>query len=266
VLTERPGHAAELVAAACADCSAIYVLAGDGGFNEAVNGVRGDVPMGFVPGGATNVLPRALGLPNDAVRAARAIARAERTRRISLGRVRWDGGPPAGRRFTFSAGVGLDAELVRRVDRRGRRRGRRPGDFAFVLELGRILASRRGRLEPVLEIEGAGRCAFAIAANCDPYTYAGPLRVHAAPEARFELGLDVVALERLRPVGIPRLAWWLLAHPVHLRAPGVVSLHDADVVHVRCDAPLPLQVDGEDLGNASDVLLEAERDALTVLV
>jgi diacylglycerol kinase family enzyme len=34
---------------------------------------------------------------------------------------------------------------------------------------------------------------------------------------------------------------------------------------VRADRPLPLQADGEDLGDATEVVLEAERDAVTVL-
>jgi diacylglycerol kinase family enzyme len=266
VATERAGHAAEIAGDACGDCSAIFVFAGDGGFNEAVNGMRGATPIGFLPGGATSVLPRALGLPRDCVAAARRLATADRTRRISLGRVRYPGGPDGGRRFTFSAGVGLDADLVRAVDRRGRRSGTRPGDLAFVWELVRIVTRRRGRFEPVLEVDGRGRCAFAVAANCDPYTYAGPLPVRAAPLARFELGLDVVGLERLGPLEIPRLAWWLLARPTHPSSPGVVYLHDADRVVIRCDGPLPLQIDGEDLGDVPGVELEAERDALTVLV
>jgi diacylglycerol kinase family enzyme len=266
VLTERPGHATELVRDACRDAAAIFVLAGDGGFNEAVNGMSGSVPVGFLPGGATNVLPRALGLPRGCVAAARRLAAGERTRRISLGRVHYEGGPEAGRLFTFSAGLGLDAELVRAVDGRGRRRGRRSGDLAFVWELVRIVAARRGRFEPVLDVEGHGRCAFVVAANCDPYTYAGPFGVRAAPLARFELGLDVIGVERLDPLDIPRLAWWVLAHPTHPSASGVVSLHDADRVAIRCDRLLPLQVDGEDLGDVTELRLEAERDALTVLV
>ncbi len=40
--------------------------------------MRGAVPIGFLPGGATNVLPRALGLPNDCVAAARRLAGGER--------------------------------------------------------------------------------------------------------------------------------------------------------------------------------------------
>jgi diacylglycerol kinase (ATP) len=98
--TERAGHATQLVREAGA-VEAIYVFSGDGGFNEALNGSDGSVPLGFVPGGGTSVLPRALGLPRDPVAAARAL-RDARTRRIAVGRVN-------GRRFGFSAGFGLDA-------------------------------------------------------------------------------------------------------------------------------------------------------------
>lgn len=42
--------------------------------------------------------------------------------------------------------------------------------------------------------------------------------------------------------------------------------HDLDRVEIRCDHPLPLQVDGEDLGDIETATLEAERDAVTVLV
>jgi diacylglycerol kinase family enzyme len=272
LVSERPGHAAELAAQACRESEAIYIFAGDGGFNEAVNGMRGSVPIGFLPGGATNVLPRALGLPRDPVDCARLLAPAARTRRISLGRVKSSPTAPlpprspTGRRFTFAAGVGLDAEVVRAVDRRGRKRGRRPGDLAFVSELTRLLSARGWRLEPALTVKDHGRAAFAIVANCDPYTYAGPLRVRAAPLARFDLGLDLVAPLRVDPGGVAKLVWWVLARPSHPRSPDVVYVHDADRVEVRCDVPMPLEVDGEDLGDVTEAIFEAERSALTVLV
>src|SRR5262249_51793121 len=161
---------------------ALYVFSGDGGFNEVLNGVDGEVPVGFLPGGGTSVLPRALGLSRHPLVAARRIARGE-TRRITVGRVN-------GRRFAFNAGVGFDAELVPAVDALGRRAdGRRPGDVAFAWTVVRTIARRRGRYEPALEIEGLGRAAFALVANCDPYTYAGGLALHVAPAARFDLGL-----------------------------------------------------------------------------
>jgi len=48
-------------------------------------------------------------------------------------------------------------------------------------------------------------------------------------------------------------------------APGVLVEHDVDRVVVRCDAPLPLQADGEDLGDVAEAVFEAERDAVDVL-
>jgi diacylglycerol kinase family enzyme len=258
ILTERPLHAVELVAAASRGFDRIYVYSGDGGFNEAVNGVEGDIPMGFIPGGSTSVFPRALGLPRDPVECARALARA-RTKRISLGRVN-------GRRFTFSAGLGLDAELVRRVDAAGRPDGRRANDLAFAWALIEIFARRRARFEPAMTVLGRERVAFALVANCDPYSYVGRLPLRIAPEARVELGLDLVAPRRLRARLVSHVARWVLAGSGQTRSPHVLYVHDADEIRVECDGPTPLQADGEDLGDVTEALFEAERDALEVLV
>ena len=114
--TRGPGHATELAAEAEGQADAIVVFAGDGTYNEAMNGADGALPFGFLPGGGTSVFPRALGLPRDPGAAARVVATAiakRRTRRISLGSVN-------GRRFCFSAGIGFDGEAVRRLDKLGR--------------------------------------------------------------------------------------------------------------------------------------------------
>jgi diacylglycerol kinase family enzyme len=261
VLTERQHHATELVAEACRGrADAIVVFSGDGGFNEALNGLHADVPIGFLPGGGASVLPRALGLPTDPIEAARRVAAAiveQRVRRITLGSVN-------GRRFAFSAGVGLDAEAVRRVDAMGRSRdGKRPGDLAFVLAVVRALAESRGRLEPALEIDGFGRAAFAFVANGSPYTYAKRIPLPIAPEADFELGLDVVAPVRVRRRSLLRTAYALLrGRPSH---GNVLYGHDLDRVEIRCDGPMPLQADGEDLGDVERAVFEAQRGAVSVL-
>jgi len=258
-LTEHAGHATELAREADGDVEAIYVFSGDGGFNEVLNGIAGRTPVGFVPGGGASVLPRALGLPRDPVAAARRLLEG-RTRRISLGRVN-------DRRFGFSAGVGFDAEIVRRVDARGRTRERgRAGNVAFAAEALGLLAARRFRLEPVLEVRGHGRAAFALAANCDPYTYAGRLPLHVAPLARFEGGLDVVGVRALRPSALPRFAAYVVRGAGQERSRDVLYARDVDRAEIVCDHPLPLQADGEDLGDVADALLEAERDAVTVFV
>ena len=258
-VTERGGHATELAREAAGEVEAIYVFSGDGGFNEALNGSDGRTPIGFVPGGGANVLPRALGLPRDPVEAARRLLVAK-TRRISLGRVN-------GRRFGFSAGVGLDAELVRRVDTRGRTREHgRAGNVAFVAEGFKLLAASRFRLDPVLEVRGHGRAAFALAANCDPYTYAGRVPLHVAPLARFEGGLDIVGARTLRPTSVPRFLAYVVRGGGQERARDILYARDVDRVEIVCDRPLPLQADGEDLGDVMEALLESERDAVSVLV
>ena len=259
VLTERPLQAVALAETLSTRFETIYVFAGDGGYNEVVNGLARDVRLGFIPGGGTSVLPRALGVPRDPLAAARALATSAAVRRISLGRVN-------ARRFTFSAGLGLDAELVRRVDAAGREGGRRAGDLAFARAFFGILAERRGRLEPSMEIVGLGRVASALVANGDPYSFVGRLPLHVAPEARFDQGLDLVAPRELRARLLPQVAWWVAAGRGQQRSPHVLYLHDADEFRVVCEAPTPLQVDGEDLGDVTEATFEAERDALQVLV
>lgn len=254
VFTERAGHATEI--AREADTEAVVVFSGDGGFNEALNGVRPETVLGFVPGGGTSVLPRALGLPRDPVAAARALA-AGRTRRISLGRAN-------DRRFGFAAGVGLDAELIRRMDARGRDEdGTRPGDLAFAWTAVRTLAAQRVRFEPALEIAGHGRAAFALVANADPYTYLGRLPLRLPRGAELEGGLDLLAPRRLRARSLPGAARYLLTGRTGLP---LVHLHDRNRIEISCDAPMPLQLDGEDLGDVTEATFEAERDAVSVLV
>src|SRR5205823_1372385 len=208
------------------------------------------------PGGGTSVLPRALGLSRDPVRAARQVAEAlagNRTRRISLGRVN-------GRRFAFAAGVGLPAEVVRRVDALGRRGdGRRPGDLAFAWAIVRALAERGGRLEPQLEIEGHGAAICAFVANGRPYTYANRVPLPIAQDAELEQGLDLVAPTHVRRRSlVPTIARVLSGRVGGAR---FLSEHDLDRIEIRCDVPLPLHVDGEDL--AAVALVSASGAATT---
>jgi diacylglycerol kinase family enzyme len=259
IRTERARHAVELAREA-ADADALIVFSGDGGFNEVLNGIeRDDLPVGFVPGGGTSVLPRALGLPRDPVEAAEQLADAlvyGRTRQISTGRVN-------GRRFAFNSGIGLDAQAVRRIDERGRTPdGRRPGDLAFVGTFARLIFESRGRFDPVLEVVGYGRAALVLVSNVKPYSFLKALAIQAAPEAVFEAGLDFLAPRALTPRTLPPLLFALATgRPVRNAYRG----HDLDLIEVRCDSPLPLQADGEDLGDVTRAVFEAERRAVSVL-
>ena len=85
----------------------VVAFGGDGTVNEAANGLAGsNTPLSCLPGGATNVFCRMLGIPDDIVDATEHLLRVAddwRPRRVDLAHVN-------GRSFTFSAGVGLDAD------------------------------------------------------------------------------------------------------------------------------------------------------------
>lgn len=256
--TQYRGHATELAREATGT-DAIFVLSGDGGFNEVVNGLGADAPpIACIPGGGTSVFPRGLGLPRDPVRAAEILGEAfesGRVRTISVGRVN-------GRRFLFSAGLLLDAELVRRIEANRSRDGR-PGDAAFLATLLKLIAEKRGRFDPIIDVEGLGRVAFLFVANADPYTFIGSTPLHIAPQARLEAGLDAVAPRRVRPHEIPPLLRYVVSG--RRRPRSVITLHDEDRIEARADLPLPLQADGEDLGDVTDAVFDVERGALRVL-
>jgi diacylglycerol kinase family enzyme len=257
--TEARDHAQQLAEEAVGSADAIVVFSGDGTYNEAINGAAGQVPFGFVPGGGASIFPRSLGLPAKPAAAAAQIADAlaqGRSTTVGLGRLN-------GRRFCFSAGVGLDAEVVRSVDERGRSEdGRRPGDVVFATTVVSLLARKRLRVEPQLEVVGHGRAALVLVGLGRPYTYAGrlPLRLSNGGD-----GLDFVAPVRLTPGTLPLMGMRLLRGTL-ARDGAVLAGSRLDAFEVRCDRPLPLQADGEDLGDVTEVRFEAEPDALAVLV
>jgi diacylglycerol kinase family enzyme len=161
--------------------------------------------------------------------------------------------------------LGFDGEAVRRLNALGRAPGgARPGDAAFMRAIGKMVAERRGRWDAQLEIEGVGRAAFVLVANGNPYSYVGSLPLRIAPQAQFDGGIDFVAPTRVRARDVPRILTWIL------RGNGypewVLTGHDLDRIVVTCDRPLPLQADGEDLGDFDSVVFEARRDAVSVLV
>jgi diacylglycerol kinase family enzyme len=101
-------------------------------------------------------------------------------------------------------------------------------------------------------------------ANGRPYTYIGPLAVTIAGRADFTGGLDFVAPREVSPASLPALVLRGVRGTLdHDRR--VLSGHDLDAFVVRCELPLPLQADGEDLGDVAEAEFAAERGALAVL-
>ena len=127
----------------------------------------------------------------------------------------------------------------------------------------RALAERRVRFDPALEVVGHGRVAFALVANSDPYTYVGRLPLRLPRGSELEGGLDALAPQSFRARHLPGAVRYVLTGRTRLP---LLLLHDQDRIEIRCDIPLPHQLDGEDVGDVTEVVLEAERDAVAVLV
>src|ERR1700749_2156837 len=151
--TRSRDHARELAAATTADL--VIVHGGDGSINQVVNGVMtlidGRPHIGVIPGGGANVLARALGVPLDAAAAIRQIreaVEAARHRTIGLGLA-------DDRYFTFCAGLGWDAEVVREVDRL-RAQGRRESVPLFLRTMVHQYYAATDRPQPALTVERDG--------------------------------------------------------------------------------------------------------------
>lgn len=268
VLTKRGGHATHLARGAAHEGTDLVVaLGGDGTVNEVVNGLAGTaVPMAILPGGGVNVLARSLGVPNDPIEATAHLLknRTRPPRRVPLGRA-------DGRYFTFSCGVGLDGAIVQQVERRrALKRAGRTGYYAFTAL--RVFFGRYGRRRPRVHVRwGPGLehrrdgLFLAIAQKSNPYTYLGPRPLRLCPQANLEGGLDLLAMDTLRVGFVLRVIASAFGSGRHLRSRHVLHLHDQNLVEVTCDEPLPVQADGEYVGDRDRVLLEVVPDALSLL-
>jgi len=266
--TERAGHAVEL--AREVDSGAVVGVGGDGTANEVANGVGPGVLMGVLPAGASSVFARHLGFPRDIVAAGGMMAdaiRNERTKPVGLG-------VADERRFTFAAGLGLDAEATAAVDRLREERVERdrPGDLKVVQAALGVLREEGFALHERMTIRtGRGsvhRASYVAVANQHPYTFFGRVPVQMAPRADFEHGLDVVFARELRRRDMWRLPVYGLLWPRHARhgSRRVGYLHDLDDFVVACDVPTAVQIDGEYLGQVDRVHFRYERAAIRVFV
>jgi diacylglycerol kinase family enzyme len=272
VETNARGHAMELARQAALDgLDLVVALGGDGTVNEVVNGLLADGPgpgvpaLAVVPGGSTNVFARALGLPESPIEATGDLLEAlriDRRRTLGLGMAddRW---------FTFCAGLGLDAAVVRRTDQR-RAKGRRATPALFVTEALREFFTTAERKHPPLTLtrEGAEpeQLGLALVCNTAPWTYLAGRPVLPCPQASFDTGLDVFGLRKLRTVTTLRHLRQILSADPTLRGRHLLALHDVAGFTISADSPLPFQLDGDDLGERTSVTFRAVPQALDVLV
>ena len=273
--TEAAEHAIEIGREArTGGYDIVVAFGGDGTLNEVANGLAGtDVPVSVLPGGSTNVVCRTLGIPNDVVDATEhliGLADDFRPRRIDLGRCN-------GRRFVFACGVGLDATVVKRVDAHPRLKARaRQWYYTWAAISGFYRHYRRDPVRLRLEVDGRElEGVTAIAQNSDPFTYFADIPIRICEDIGLDDGTIAMALlRRAKQRDMLPIASRILSKRLHVAKHGQVDEFDdvtrASVRSISMDEdgvvrPFPVQVDGDYIGEYSELEFSVEPGALTIV-
>jgi diacylglycerol kinase family enzyme len=252
----------------------VVAFGGDGTLNEVANGLAGtDVPVSVLPGGSTNVVCRTLGIPNDVVDATEhliGIADDFNPRKIDLGRCN-------GRHFVFACGIGLDATVVKRVDAHPRLKARvRQWYYAWAAIAGFYREYLRNPVRLELEIGGEKHQGVtAIAQNSDPFTYFANIPIRICEDSGLSDGkLSMAVLHRASQRDMVPIAARVLSRRMHTAKHRQIDTFDdvgeATVRSITVDdagiaRPLPVQVDGDYIGEHSELRFSVEPSALTVV-
>ena len=267
--TEARGHATELCREAAHEgYDVVVAFGGDGTVNEAANGLLGSTtPLCALPGGSANVFAKMLGIPGDPVDATEhllAMADNWHPRQVDLGVVN-------GRCFTFSSGLGLDASVVERVDANPRLKARF-GPYFFTWVAVSTFLRRYLLSPPRLELEAGGRRldgVTAVVQNGSPFTYFQNRPIEMAEGATLDSGaLSGGVLHRATLLAMPAIAWRAFSPRASVSAHRqVTGLRGASELVVRTtdDRPLPLQVDGDYLGEVAEARYSIMPGALHVV-
>ncbi len=256
--TQERNHATLLTREAAREgYDVVVAFGGDGTVNEAANGLVGsDTPLTALPGGSTNVWARVLGIPNDVVDATEHLLRMAdewRPRRVDLGRV-------DDRHFVFSAGAGLDASVVKSVDEHPYRKARFGAWYYGYTALATF--NRRYLFNPPhVRVRAGGKeltGVTVVVQNAELFTYFRQYPIRVIEPAGLELGsISVGVLKRATVLELPTLVPRLLSGKAArvMRNRQVDPLPELSIATVEAidDRPFPVQVDGDYIGDFSEV-------------
>ncbi len=276
VATQAQNHATEIGREAIeGGYDVVVAFGGDGTLNEVVNGLAGtNLPVAVLPGGSTNVVCRTLGMPNDVVDATEhllALVDDWQPRRIDLGKV-------DERYFVFACGAGIDASVVKRVDRNPTLKGNAgpyyyswAGISSFYRKYLVNPIRMRTQVEGFEPVEGV----TTIVQNSDPFTYFASRPIRVCEGISIDDGtLSMAVLKRATQRDMPTLINRLFSESRPAARHKQVA-HFDDVLSATVETvsknkdgslrPLPLQVDGDYIGERVRIELGVAPGALTVV-
>ena len=247
-ITEAPGHAVELAKTAAEKGYGMVVsVGGDGTINEIVNGLHqsggiDDAVLGIVSTGTGSDYARTIGVPRRYEEACRCFVEPKKLT-VDIGSVEYaNNGHRKERLFVNFAGMGVDAEIVRRTTQQFKSLGSMP---SYLMGLLTTLVTYRNRdITLVIDGEEVRERVCTVIMNNGRYGGGG---MFTAPNADISDGLfDVLIVD---DISKPDLLWSLprLYRGTHLTHPRV-TMKRAREVEVRSEKPMHLQADGELLG------------------
>lgn len=266
VETSERGHATRFAVDAVArGLDAVIAFGGDGTLNEVATGLAGsEVALGVLPGGSTNVFARSLGMANDPLLAVTQLAAGFDGGLISpIGL-----GEANGRYFTFHAGIGYDAEVVRQVER----------TFSFKRLVGQPLFAYSAlktwfvdydRKFPHFTVEIDGRKIpngfFAILLNTNPYTYVGKRAIELSRAASLEKRLVAVIFRRLSTPLLLSTMWSALRNGGIAAKRGIEIIEDVEEVTFDFPAPFGYQLDGDYIDDTTTLTVRHKPESLRLI-
>lgn len=264
--TKERGHASEIATQAVDEgIDLVVVFSGDGTINEVVNSLAGtETALGVLPGGATNILVRALGLPTEPVDATGVLigkALDDESFKLHLGRA-------DGRYFAVNCGAGVDAAAMARMDAKFPKTKAKFDRVAFRSVAWELMVGYAGKLPDLgVSIDGGAvePSLSVMVGRTDPYTYYKDRGLRMTPQASLETGLDVLSMRKLARRNVPRIAAQVFGSARHVQSRDIDYRHDASHVVVTSDRPFPVQVDGDSLGEHQRLEIELAREALWVV-
>ncbi len=255
---------------AVADGASVVVAAGGDGTVRAVAGALcgGPVPMGLIPMGTGNLLARNLDLPLGDVRGLVTVALTGPDHEIDVGYLSAeddDGSAGEEHCFLVMAGLGFDAAMVAGADDALKKR---VGWLAYFLAGVRHLHSRRLRVTMTLDgNETQLRLRSLLFANCGRL----PGGIVLLPQAEVDDGfLDVAGIDTKGGViGWASLFGKVLLQGVGFRrrlpvSGGTIEFWRGHELTVACEAPEPVQVDGDLVAKTDRLSVTVRPGALTV--